>query len=45
MDFGNLFTQANEQKFGLDELSLRRFAVLQEEIQVTDMTFSVILLH
>jgi len=30
VDFGELFTEANEQKFSL---SVRRFAVIEEEIR------------
>ena len=33
VDFGKLFTETNEQKFSHGELSVRRFAVIQEEIR------------
>ena len=34
VDYGKLFTETSEQKFSLQELSVRRFAVIQEEIRV-----------
>ena len=33
VDFGKLFTETNEQKFSLAEFTVRRFAVIQEEIR------------
>ena len=32
VDFGKLFTEINEQKFSLGGFSVRRFAVIQDEI-------------
>jgi len=32
VDFGKLFTETNEQKFSLGGVSVRRFAVIQDEI-------------
>ena len=34
--FGKLFTKTNEQKFSLRQFSVRRFAVIQEEIRVRE---------